>query len=89
MSDNKKERSDTKSHIRRESGRYANVFQIGYNSAEFLIEFGQDGSGIHTRVYVSPQHAHILSDLLSKTLLEHQKAFGPIMNPNASGTDIQ
>ena len=78
-----------KSPIRRESGRYANVFQIGYNAAEFLIEFGQEASGIHTRVYVSPQHAHMLSDLLSKTLLEHQKVFGPIGNLNTSGPDIQ
>lgn len=83
MNDDAKVRSDARSRINREPGRYANVFQIGYNMAEFLIEFGQEAGGIHTRVYVSPQHARIFSDLLVKTLMQHHKAFGPISDPDS------
>jgi Protein of unknown function (DUF3467) len=63
---------------RKEEGRYANFFQIGHNAFEFLIEFGQLGGDIHTRIYVSPQHARILSDLLADTLKQHEKIFGRI-----------
>jgi hypothetical protein len=41
-----------------------------------LIEFGQHEGGIHTRIYVSPQHARILSDLLADTLRQHERMFG-------------
>jgi hypothetical protein len=58
-------------------GRYANVFQIGHNAFEVLIEFGQHEGGIHTRIYISPQHARILSDLLIDTLRQHEKMFHP------------
>lgn len=68
-----------RSRGRREEGRYANYFQIGHNAAEFLFEFGQEG-GIHTRVYVSPQHARILSDLLLQTLRQHEQTFGPLQS---------
>jgi hypothetical protein len=60
----------------KEQGRYANFFQIGHNAFEFLIEFGQQDGGIHTRIYVSPQHARILSELLAKTLRQHEGIFG-------------
>ncbi len=53
-------------------GKYANFFQVGYNEFEFLIEFGQQDQGIHTRIYVSPQYAHLLSDLLVQTLQQHE-----------------
>jgi hypothetical protein len=61
-----------------EQGRYANVFQIGHNAFEFLVEFGQHERGIHTRIYVSPQHARILSDLLQETLRQHERKFGKL-----------
>jgi Protein of unknown function (DUF3467) len=51
--------------------RYSNFFQVGHNAYEFLLEFGQEGSDIHTRIYLSPQHARILSDLLLTALREH------------------
>ena len=76
--------SEPKSRRRKEQGRYANVFQIGHNMAEFLIEFGQQEGGIHTRVYLSPQHARILSGLLLETLRQHEKTFGPLAAPESS-----
>lgn len=67
----------------REESRYANSFQIGYNAFEFLIEFGQQNGGIHTSIYVSPQHARILSNLLGDTLRQYDDTFKalPIMPP--------
>jgi len=56
-------------------GRYANFFQVGHNAFEFLIEFGQQDRGVHTRIYVSPQYARVLSDLLVETLAQHDREF--------------
>jgi uncharacterized protein DUF3467 len=70
-SEESKHRQTTKSASTKE-GRYANFFQIGYNAFEFLIEFGQQDRGIHTRIYVSPQYARVLSDLLLQTLQQHE-----------------
>lgn len=53
--------------------RYANYFQIGYNAFEFLLEFGQHEGRIHTSIYVSPQHARMLSDLLLGALKEYSE----------------
>jgi Protein of unknown function (DUF3467) len=74
----------SKSRQRPEQGRYANFFQVGHNAAEFLIEFGQEDGSIHTRVYLSPQHARIFSDLLIETLRRHEKAFGPLVTRSIS-----
>ena len=56
-------------------GRYANFFQVGHNAFEFLIEFGQQDRGIHTRIYVSPQYARVLSDLLVESLRQYEGEF--------------
>jgi Protein of unknown function (DUF3467) len=53
------------------TARYSNFFQVGHNAYEFLLEFGQQDSEIHTRIYLSPQHARMLSDLLLNALREH------------------
>jgi hypothetical protein len=62
---------------RKEDARYANFFQVGYNAFEFLLEFGQREGRIHTSIYVSPQHARMLSDLLLGALKEYGEAHGP------------
>ena len=54
--------------VRTNEGRYANFFQVGHNKFEVLIEFGQKDSGIHTRIYLSPHYARVLSDLLIESL---------------------
>ena len=56
-----------------EDARYANFFQVGYNAFEFLLEFGQREGRIHTAIYVSPQHARMLSDLLVGALKEYSE----------------
>jgi hypothetical protein len=62
----------------RADARYANCFQIGHNAFEFLLEFGQRDARTHTRMYLSPQHARMLSDLLLQALREYESAFGPM-----------
>jgi hypothetical protein len=74
-SEESKRRQSTRS-VNAKEGRYANFFQVGHNEFEFLIEFGQQGGGIHTRIYVSPQYAHALSELLIETLRQHELNFG-------------
>ena len=63
---------------KRGDARYANCFQIGHNAFEFLLEFGQQQSRFHTRVYVSPQHARMLAELLMDSLRKYESAFGPM-----------
>lgn len=74
-SEESKHRQSTKGVAAKE-GRYANFFQVGHNAFEFLLEFGQQDRGIHTRIYVSPQYARVLSDLLIETLRQHEREFG-------------
>ena len=70
-------KSNPSSKHSRDEARYANFFQIGYNAYEFLIEFGQE-ENIHTRIYVSPQHAQLLSRLLVDTLRQHKELYGTL-----------
>jgi len=65
---------------------YVNYFEVAHNRYEFLIELGQYRPGrddepgslsIHTRLALSPPHAKMLSDLLSRAMSEHEKANGP------------
>jgi hypothetical protein len=63
---------------KRKETPYANFFQIGHNAFEFLLEFGQQEASIHTRIYVSPQHARMLADLLIESFREYETAFGPM-----------
>lgn len=60
----------------KEDARYANFFQVGYNAFEFLLEFGQHQGRIHTSIYVSPQHARMLSDLLLGALKAYSEGHG-------------
>jgi hypothetical protein len=60
----------------KEEARYANYFQVGYNAFEFLLEFGQREGRIHTSIYVSPQHARMLADLLCGALKEYAEGGG-------------
>jgi hypothetical protein len=62
--------------LSRKEVHYANVFQLGHNAFEFLLELGQHEGDTHTRIYLSPMGARILSELLRETLELHEQAFG-------------
>lgn len=56
-------------------GRYANVFHVGFNAFEFVIEFGEQFSGedarLHTRVVTNPVFARDLVDSLNEALADY------------------
>jgi hypothetical protein len=56
-------------------GRYANYFEVGFNSYEFVLDFGQQyppgAERIHTRIVTSPQLARNLRELLDRSLQDY------------------
>ena len=59
--------------------RYANYFEIGHNSVEFVLGFGQSyesdqGSKIHTRIVTSPVYAKEFFDTLKKSVGEFSES---------------
>lgn len=71
---------------------YVNYFELGHNPFEFLIDFGQyrPGSGaedgdtaIHTRIALAPPFAKMLSDLLARSVREHEAEYGSIAEVEA------
>ena len=64
-------------------GRYANYFEIGHNTAEFILDFGQAYSSseerpMHTRIVTSPVYAKAFLRLLEKAVQQREKMYGPI-----------
>lgn len=64
-------------------GRYANYFNVGHNSAEFILDFGQsygdnDQARIHSRIVMSPVHSKILWQVLRDSILQYEERFGVI-----------
>ena len=59
-------------------GRYANYFAVGYNTHEFIFDFGQnfsenDQAELHTRIVTSPAYAQALYELLDHSIAEYEK----------------
>jgi hypothetical protein len=71
--------SDTPRRDDDPEGRYANYFQIGFNTQEFVIDFGQqylpDAERIHTRIVTSPSSAQTLVELLAQTLQRYGELY--------------
>jgi hypothetical protein len=63
-------------------GRYANCFNVGHNSVEFVLDFGQFYSGserrMHTRIVTNPKYAKALLDTLQRAIDEYERSFGII-----------
>jgi hypothetical protein len=63
-------------------GRYANLFRVGFNAFELVIEFGErfsDGerARIHTRVVTNPVFARDLVESLKAALAEYADTHAP------------
>lgn len=61
-------------------GRYANVFHVGFNAFEVVIEFGEhfsdgDVGTTHTRIVTNPVFAQALAESLNDALDKHADAF--------------
>ena len=64
-------------------GRYANHYRVGYNTYEFVIDFGQLYEGdnealFHTRIVTSPRYAKELYKILSESIGGYERTFGSI-----------
>jgi hypothetical protein len=64
-------------------GRYANLFRVGYNAFEVVVEFGQSyDSGkaalIHTRIATGPSYAKAFLKMLSRSIDDYEREFGAI-----------
>ncbi len=73
---------DADSNIARERcaiGRYVNVFRVGFNAFEVVIEFGERFDGeplsMHTRVITNPIFARALVDSLIETLASYDSTY--------------
>ena len=58
--------------------RYANLFRVGQNEHEMILEFGQvgpDGSSeaFHTRIVLAAGHGSALLELIAEAVADHQR----------------
>lgn len=78
---------------------YVNYFEMGHNPFEFLIDFGQfrpamasadehgEGEGatvIHSRLAMAPPYAKMLSEMLVRSVRDHEHQHGEIVLPNSA-----
>ena len=64
-------------------GHYSNYFKVGFNSFEFILDFGQAYEGVapapmHTRIVTGPAYAKALARLLRESLAAYERAHGTI-----------
>lgn len=64
-------------------GRYSNYFKVGFNSFEFILDFGQAYEGVaaelhHTRLITGPAYAKALARLLLDSLEGYEQTYGTI-----------
>jgi hypothetical protein len=63
--------------------RYSNLFRIGQNAHEMILDFGQvdpDSKAelLHTRIITAPAHAKLLLGLLAETVANYEQSYGPL-----------
>jgi hypothetical protein len=61
---------------------YSNHFRIGFNIAEFVVDFGRNFDGeecFYQRIITAPIHAKELSQLLRDSLNSYEEKFGSIV----------
>ena len=74
---------DSATHVRHTeknkglTGQYANHFRLGFNKAEFVLDFCQQYEGdkdvtCHSRIIIAPEYIHEFKKLLNETLEMHQ-----------------
>lgn len=63
-------------------GKYANIFKVGYNAYEFILDFGQYYTGqeekYQTRIVTGPAYAKTLLKTLQEAIDNFEKDFGTI-----------
>ena len=66
-----------------QEGRYSNYFKVGFNSFEFILDFGQAYEGApgklqHSRIITGPVYAKALAHLLLESLAAYEQNYGAI-----------
>jgi hypothetical protein len=66
--------------------RYANVFRVGFNEYEMILDFGQvdpDGTAeaVHTRIILAVPNGRLLLVLLSEAVANHDQSFERVGAP--------
>jgi Protein of unknown function (DUF3467) len=66
-----------------QEGRYSNHFKVGFNSFEFILDFGQAYEGVaaelhHTRLITAPAYTKALAQLLFDSLAAYEQTYGTI-----------
>ena len=61
--------------------KYTNLFRVGYNAFEVLVEFGQSYPGtdpdlIHSRIATSPTYAREFLRMLSSSIEGYEREYG-------------
>jgi Protein of unknown function (DUF3467) len=60
---------------------YSNHFRIGFNAAEFLLDFGRNFEGderFYERIITAPLYAKELSRLLKESVRSYEERYGTI-----------
>ena len=64
---------------------YANTFRVGYNAAEFVMEFARAYEGIErggpARIVTSPAYAKAFGELIMSSVAEYEAQYGAIPAP--------
>ncbi len=73
-------------------GRYANYFAVGYNSQEFVIDFGQsytenDSPEICTRIVTGPVYAKAFLITLQDSIKTFEATYGSISEQELEKSD--
>jgi hypothetical protein len=71
-------REDDEGRMR--EGTYSNLFHVGFNAYEVVIDFGQSYPGNEelwlTRIVTSPAYARNLLGVLQKSMNQYEERFG-------------
>ena len=73
---------------KRRKGKYANYFEVGHNTFEFVADFGQyEGDDVtwHTRVIMNPSAARAFLDLLTESLEHFERRYATTTKRTSSG----
>jgi hypothetical protein len=70
----------------RPEGRYANLFTVGYNAFEFVVDCAQlfpehPEPHVHSRIVTSPPYAKLLLETLRESLARYEQIYGAIPGP--------
>jgi hypothetical protein len=70
---------------------YSNYFRVGFNSVEFLLDFGRQfedrEARLYQRIITAPAHAKEISLLLAQAVRNFETKFGSIRSEDSERRD--